>query len=129
MNTRRVFTWSIIISLGGFLFGLDTAVISGAEQAIQALWGLGVFEHGLTVSIALIGTVIGAMLGGIPSDGMGRKKTLFWVAVLFLASSVGSALSIDWYSFLFFRFVGGLGIGCSSVTAPMYISELAPPSH
>jgi len=129
MNTRRVFTWSIIISLGGFLFGLDTAVISGAEQAIQALWGLGVFEHGLTVSIALIGTVIGAMLGGIPSDGMGRKKTLFWVAVLFLASSVGSALSIDWYSFLLFRFVGGLGIGCSSVTAPMYISELAPPSH
>ena len=129
MNTRRVFTWSIIIALGGFLFGLDTAVISGAEQKIQELWKLDVFEHGLTVSIALIGTVVGAMLGGIPSDKLGRKKTLFWIAVLFLVSAVGSALAIDWYTFLFFRFVGGLGVGCSSVTAPMYISELAPASH
>lgn len=129
MNTRRVFTWSIIIALGGFLFGLDTAVISGAEQKIQELWKLNVFEHGLTVSIALIGTVVGAMLGGIPSDNLGRKKTLFWIAVLFLVSAVGSALAIDWYTFLVFRFVGGLGVGCSSVTAPMYISELAPASH
>jgi SP family arabinose:H+ symporter-like MFS transporter len=129
MNTRRVFTWSIIIALGGFLFGLDTAVISGAEQKIQELWKLNVFEHGLTVSIALIGTVVGAMLGGIPSDNLGRKKTLFWIAVLFLVSAVGSALAIDWYTFLLFRFVGGLGVGCSSVTAPMYISELAPASH
>ncbi len=129
MNTKRIFTWSIIIAFGGFLFGLDTAVISGAEQKIQALWGLDVFEHGLTVSIALIGTVAGAMLGGIPSDKLGRKKTLFWIAVLFLISAVGSALAIDWYTFLFFRFVGGLGVGCSSVTAPMYISELAPASH
>jgi sugar porter (SP) family MFS transporter len=129
MNTQRIFTWSLIIAFGGFLFGLDTAVISGAEQKIQELWGLNVFEHGLTVSIALIGTVAGAMFGGIPSDKFGRKKTLFWIAVLFLVSAVGSALSIDWYSFLFFRFVGGLGVGCSSVTAPMYISELAPASH
>ena len=129
MNTKRIFTWSIIIAFGGFLFGLDTAVISGAEQKIQTLWALDVFEHGLTVSIALIGTVAGAMLGGIPSDKLGRKKTLFWIAVLFLISAVGSALAIDWYTFLFFRFVGGLGVGCSSVTAPMYISELAPASH
>jgi MFS transporter, SP family, arabinose:H+ symporter len=129
MNTRKVFTWSIVIALGGLLFGLDTAVISGAEQKIQELWNLDVFEHGLTVSIALIGTVIGAMAGGIPSDVLGRKKTLFWIAVLFLVSAVGSALAIDWYTFLFFRFLGGLGIGCSSVTAPMYISELAPASH
>ena len=129
MNTRRIFTWSVIIALGGFLFGLDTAVISGAEQKIQEIWGLSVFEHGLTVSIALIGTVFGAMLGGIPSDKLGRKKTLFWIAVLFLVSAVGSALAIDWPVFLFFRFVGGLGVGCSSVTAPMYISELAPASH
>jgi MFS transporter, SP family, arabinose:H+ symporter len=129
MNTRRIFIWSIIIALGGFLFGLDTAVISGAEQKIQKLWDLDVFEHGLTVSIALIGTVIGAMLGGIPTDILGRKKTLFWIAVIFLVSAVGSALAIDWYTFLFFRFLGGLGVGCSSVTAPMYIGELSPASH
>ncbi|MCD9017149.1 sugar porter family MFS transporter [Parachryseolinea silvisoli] len=129
MNKKRVFTWSVIIALGGFLFGLDTAVISGAEQKIQQLWDLDVFEHGLTVSIALIGTVVGAMLGGIPSDKLGRKKTLFWIAVIFLVSSVGSALAIDWFTFLGFRFLGGLGVGCSSVTAPMYISELAPASH
>ena len=129
MNTKKVFTWSAIISIGGFLFGLDTAVISGAEQKIQALWDLDVFEHGLTVSIALVGTVFGAMLGGIPSDRIGRKKTIFWVAVLFLLSAIGTALAFNWYSFLLFRFVGGLGVGCSSVTAPMYISELSPATH
>lgn len=126
---RRVFVWSIIIALGGFLFGLDTAVISGAEQTIQRLWDLDVLEHGLTVSIALVGTVVGAMLGGIPTDRIGRKKTLFWIAVLFLVSAIGCALAIDWYSFLIFRFLGGLAVGCSSVTAPMYISELSPASH
>jgi sugar porter (SP) family MFS transporter len=126
---RRVFIWSVIIALGGFLFGLDTAVISGAEQTIQQLWDLDVYEHGLTVSIALIGTVVGAMVGGIPTDRIGRKKTLFWIAVLFLVSAIGSALAIDWYTFLLFRFIGGLAVGCSSVTAPMYISELSPASH
>ena len=129
MNTRKVFTWSVVIALGGFLFGLDTAVISGAEQKIQQLWNLSSVEHGLTVSIALFGTVIGAMLGGIPSDRIGRKKTLFWIAVVFLVSAIGSALAIDWVTFLLFRFIGGLGVGCSSVTAPMYISELSPASH
>jgi sugar porter (SP) family MFS transporter len=129
MNTKKVFTWSLVIALGGFLFGLDTAVISGAEQKIQVLWSLSSVEHGLTVSIALFGTVIGAMLGGIPSDRIGRKKTLFWIAVIFLVSAIGSALAIDWATFLLFRFIGGLGVGCSSVTAPMYISELSPASH
>ena len=129
MNTKKIFTWAAIISLGGFLFGLDTAVISGAEQRIQVLWSLDVFEHGLTVSIALIGTVVGAMLGGIPSDKFGRKKTVFWIAVLFLVSAIGTALAFNWYVFLLFRFAGGIAVGCSSVTAPMYISELSPASH
>ncbi|EMR04675.1 D-xylose transporter [Cesiribacter andamanensis AMV16] len=101
-------------------------MISGAEQSIQELWQLTVIEHGLTVSIALIGTVLGALFGGIPSDAIGRKNTLFWIGVLYLVSAVGSALATDWYSFLFFRFIGGIGVGASSVAAPMYISEIAP---
>ncbi|MBX7126090.1 MAG: sugar porter family MFS transporter [Cyclobacteriaceae bacterium] len=129
MNIARVLTWTLTIALGGFLFGLDTAVISGAEQDIQDLWELTSFEHGLTVSMALIGTVIGALFGNIPTDRIGRKKTLFWIAVIFLVSAVGSALAADWLTFLIFRFVGGLGVGCSSVTAPLYISELSPASY
>ena len=85
-----------------------------------------VFQHGLTVSIALIGTVLGALFGGIPSDRIGRKKTLFWIGILYLVSALGSALATGWYSFLFFRFIGGLGVGASSVAAPLYISEIAP---
>lgn len=126
MNKGRVLFWSITVALGGFLFGFDTAVISGAEQSIQKVWRLDVFQHGLTVSIALIGTVLGALFGGFPSDKIGRKNTLFWIGVLYLISAAGSALAIDWYSFLFFRFIGGLGVGASSVAAPMYISEIAP---
>jgi sugar porter (SP) family MFS transporter len=126
MNRGRILFWSITVALGGFLFGFDTAVISGAEQAIQEVWQLNVFQHGLTVSIALIGTVLGALFGGYPSDRIGRKNTLFWIGVLYLVSAAGSALAPDWYSFLFFRFIGGLGVGASSVAAPMYISEIAP---
>jgi len=126
MKFSRVVLWSITVALGGFLFGFDTAVISGAEQDIQLVWDLDSIQHGLTVSIALIGTVIGAMLGGIPSDRIGRKKTLFWIAVLYLISAVGSALAFDWTTFMIFRFLGGLGVGASSVTAPMYISEISP---
>jgi sugar porter (SP) family MFS transporter len=125
MNSK-VFLWSIVVALGGFLFGFDTAVISGAERAIQDLWNLNVFEHGLTVSIALIGTVLGALFGGIPSDAIGRKQTLFWIAILYFVSAVGSAIAFDWYSFLFFRFIGGLGVGASSVAAPLYIAEISP---
>ncbi|MEQ9443699.1 MAG: sugar porter family MFS transporter [Cyclobacteriaceae bacterium] len=127
MNYRRLWFWSITVALGGFLFGFDTAVISGAEQTIQKVWQLSSVQHGLTVSIALIGTVFGALFGGIPSDRLGRQKTLFWIAVFYLVSAVGSALATDWYLFLAFRFLGGLGVGASSVAAPMYISEIAPP--
>jgi sugar porter (SP) family MFS transporter len=126
MKNRKILFWSITVALGGFLFGFDTAVISGAEQAIQLVWDLNVFEHGLTVSIALIGTVIGALTGGFPADAIGRKNTLFWIGVLYLASAIGSALAPDWHSFLFFRFIGGVGVGASSVAAPTYISEIAP---
>jgi sugar porter (SP) family MFS transporter len=126
MKHHRILFWSITVALGGFLFGFDTAVISGAEQDIQKIWGLNSVQHGFTVSIALIGTVIGALFGGIPSDRIGRKKTLFWIAILYLVSALGSALSINWYLFMVFRFVGGLGVGASSVAAPMYISEISP---
>ena len=126
MNNRRILFWSVTVAMGGFLFGFDTAVISGAEQSIQQVWQLDVFQHGLTVSIALIGTVLGALFGGYPSDKIGRKNTLFWIGVLYLVSAAGSALATDWYSFLFFRLIGGLGVGASSVAAPMYISEIAP---
>jgi sugar porter (SP) family MFS transporter len=128
MKKRSVFAWSIVIALGGFLFGFDTAVISGAEQTIQQYWNLNTIEHGLTVSIALIGTVIGSLAGGYPCDKWGRKKTLYIIAVFYLVSSLGTALATNWYLFLIFRFFGGLGVGASSVTAPIYISEISPPS-
>ena len=123
---QRIFFWSLTAALGGFLFGFDTAVISGVEQSLQSLWKLSVWEHGLTVSIALIGTVMGSMLGGIPAERLGRKKTLFWIAVLYLLASLGTALAPTWPIFLLFRFLGGLGVGASSVAAPMYISEISP---
>ena len=126
MLQRKVLFWSIVTALGGFLFGFDTAVISGAEKAIQQLWQLSAVAHGFTISIALIGTVIGAMFGGLPSDRLGRRQTLRWIAVLYLVSAVGAALAPAWGPFLVFRFLGGLGVGASSVTAPLYISEISP---
>ncbi|MFN8431742.1 MAG: sugar porter family MFS transporter [Spirosomataceae bacterium] len=122
----KIFFWSLSAALGGFLFGFDTAVISGVEQTLQKLWHLNAFEHGITVSIALIGTVIGSIIGGFPADKFGRKISLLIIALLYLISSVGTAYAVDWPIFLIFRFFGGLGVGVSSVVAPLYISEIAP---
>jgi SP family arabinose:H+ symporter-like MFS transporter len=128
MNKHVIF-WSITVGLGGLLFGMDVAVISGAELAIQQLWHLDSFTHGLAIAAALYGTVIGAALGGFPADLFGRKKTLFWIGLSFFISSIGAAIAPDVNSFMLFRFLGGLGIGASSVVAPIYISEIAPAKH
>lgn len=128
MNKNVIF-WSITVGLGGLLFGLDVAVISGAEQAIQKLWNLDNWTHGIAVAIALYGTVIGAALGGIPADKYGRKNTLLWIGISFFISSLGAAIAQDVNTFMIFRFLGGLGIGASSVVAPIYISEIAPAKH
>ena len=126
---KKLIQWSIAVGLGGFLFGLDTAVISGAEQDIQRLWNLDPFYHGVIISMALIGTIIGAAFGAIPADKYGRKKTLLWIGLLFFVSAIGAALAPEEYSFMIFRFIGGISIGASSVVAPVYISEIAPPEH
>lgn len=126
MKKQKIFFWSISAALGGFLFGFDTAVISGGEQSIQSQWQLSDVMLGQMVAMALYGTIIGALFGGMPAQKYGRKKTLIWIAVLFLVSAVGSALAPEVWSLMFFRFIGGLSIGASSVVAPMYISEVAP---
>lgn len=118
---------SVIAALGGFLFGFDTVVISGAEQKFQALWDLSDSLHGWAMSSALWGTVVGALLGNIPTDRFGRKGTLIWIGLFFLISAVWSGLATDAYSFMIARFLGGLGVGVSTVAAPLYISEIAPP--
>ena len=118
---------SVVAALAGFLFGFDTAVISGADKPIQLLWNTSPLFHGTFImSMAHWGTVIGALAGGIPCDRYGRKNTLIAIGVLYLVSALGSALASDPYMFSFFRFIGGLGVGASSVAAPTYISEIAP---
>ncbi|MEX2398123.1 MAG: sugar porter family MFS transporter, partial [Balneolales bacterium] len=109
-----------------FLFGFDVAVISGGEQDIQRFWNLSDTMLGQMIAMALYGTIIGALFGGIPAQRWGRKTTIIWIAVLFLISAAGSALAPDVYWLMIFRFIGGLGVGASSVVAPMYISEIAP---
>jgi SP family xylose:H+ symportor-like MFS transporter len=126
MQSNKLRFWAITVALAGFLFGFDTVVISGANQPIKELWNMTPFFHGTFImSMALWGTVFGALLGGIPCDKFGRKKTLFWIGILYLISAIGSGLATDPYTFSIFRFIGGLGVGASSVAAPTYISEIS----
>jgi sugar porter (SP) family MFS transporter len=126
---RNITRWSITVALAGFLFGFDTAVISGADQPIQSLWQTGDLYHGLFImSAALWGTVIGALTANWPCERYGRRRVLTAIGVLYLISAIGSAVAPDPYSFSFWRFVGGLGVGVSSIAAPAYISEIAPPA-
>ncbi len=132
MRNSKIFTSSIVAALAGFIFGFDTVVISGANQPIKELWHtteISPWFHGIFImSMALWGTVIGALGGGKPTEKYGRKKILLWVGILFAVSALGSALAPDPYTFSFFRFIGGLGIGVSSVAAPTYISEISTPA-
>lgn len=126
---KKIVLWSIAVGLGGLLFGMDVAVISGAEKTIQQLWKLSSWMHGTAIAMALYGTAVGAAFGNIPANKIGRKKSLLWIGVLFLLSSIGAALAPEIWSFMFFRFVSGLSIGASSVVAPVYISEIAPAKY
>jgi MFS family permease len=127
LSSGRLFYYSLTAALAGFLFGFDTVVISGAEQTIQRLWSLSPGTHGFAMGAALYGTVLGSLIGAWPADRFGRRPTLLGVGVLFLVSAIGSALAQSAALFIVARFVGGLGIGISTVAAPMYISEIAPP--
>ena len=126
---KQLFFWSLVSALAGFLFGFDTVVISGAEQKIQALWGLSAGLHGFAIGAALYGTVLGSLFGGWPTDRFGRKKTLLCIGVLYVVSAVGCALANGVGIFIIARVIGGIGIGISTVAAPLYISEIAPPKY
>ncbi|MEY2412612.1 MAG: hypothetical protein QOD84_1218 [Acidobacteriaceae bacterium] len=117
---------TVVAALGGLLFGFDTAVIAGATAALTTTYDLTPSKLGLTVASALAGTVVGAMLAGIPGDRYGRRDSLRAMALLYLISALGCAFAWNWYALVVFRFIGGLGIGGSSVLGPMYIAEIAP---
>jgi sugar porter (SP) family MFS transporter len=125
----RIYWWSLTSALAGFLFGFDTVVISGAEQTIQALWHLSAGMHGFAIASALYGTVLGSLIGSWPTDRFGRKRTLTIIGVLYVVSAVGCGFSWNVFSFILARFIGGIGIGVSTVAAPLYISEIAPPAY
>ena len=125
----HIFFWAITSALAGFLFGFDTVVISGAEQHIQSLWGLSPGLHGFAIGSALYGTVLGALFGGLPTDYFGRKKTLLCIGVLYVISALGCAFANGVTMFIIARVIGGIGIGVSTVAAPLYISEIAPPAY
>ena len=124
--TGTLVAGTLIAALGGLLFGFDTAVISGTTQALVSVYGLSGFGLGFTVASALIGTILGSMVVGQPTDAFGRRWVLFAIAALYFVSAVGTALAWDWWSLLFFRFVGGIGVGGASVVSPLYIAEISP---
>ncbi|MCL6460571.1 MAG: sugar porter family MFS transporter [Flavobacterium micromati] len=127
MYKRKILYWSVIVAFAGFLFGFDTVVISGADKQLQQLWGTSALFHGVVVmSSALWGTVVGAVFGAFPTNILGRKKTLIIIGLLFFISSVGTAFANDPIFFSVFRFLGGIGIGASTIAAPTYVSEIAP---
>ena len=124
---NRILIWSITVALAGFLFGFDTVVISGADKQLQALWQSSDSFHGwVVISSALWGTVLGALFAGFPTNKFGRKNTLIWIGILFSVSAIGSALANDPITFAIFRFIGGIGVGVSTIAAPAYISEISP---
>src|SRR4051794_13640728 len=129
MFNRRIVYWAVTSALAGFLFGFDTVVISGAEQRIQALWGLSSGVHGFAIASALYGTVLGSLFGGWPADHLGRKKTLLGIGILYILSALGCAFATGIAMFTVARVIGGIGIGVSTVAAPLYISEIAPPAY
>src|SRR5580765_3100272 len=120
---------SVVAALGGLLFGFDTAVISGTTRDLTELYHLTPWLLGVTVTSALVGTILGSMLAGIPGDAIGRRDSLRILAVLYLISALGCAFAWNWSALVVFRFIGGLGIGGSSVLGPMYIAELAPAKY
>src|SRR5690606_17117173 len=126
--SARLFFWSLTAAFAGFLFGFDTVVISGAEKTIETLWKLSPQMHGLAIGSALWGTVLGSLVGGWPTDRLGRKGTLIWIGILYFVSDVWSGLATDVNSFIIARFIGGLGVGISTVAAPLYIAEFSPPA-
>ncbi|WP_339839177.1 sugar porter family MFS transporter [uncultured Maribacter sp.] len=124
---KKILLWSITAALAGFLFGFDVVVISGADKKLQELWLSSDSFHGWVVmGMALWGTVVGAIFGGKPTNTYGRKNTLIAIGVLFAFSAIGSALANDPYIFALFRFIGGIGVGASTIAAPAYISEISP---
>lgn len=125
-QSNTAFRNAIVAALGGFLFGFDTAVISGVETSIQQLWSLDKVSHGFTVASALLGTVIGSLVAGKPAEKYGRKRVLQAIGLLYIVTSLVTALTPSWLPFVIFRFLGGIGVGASSVVGPMYISEISP---
>ena len=124
---NRLTKWSLTAALAGFLFGFDTVVISGADQKLQLLWNsTDIFHGSVVMAMALWGTVVGAIFGGIPTRKIGRKKTLLWIGIFYTLSAIGSALANDPITFAIFRFIGGIGVGISGIASPAYISEIAP---